>query len=86
MPERVKAYPGKNTGKSIAGGDIRIFRVKFGENNIDEMPSIIPDPNPLRRGLALTNIISLKREILMRPTFFQHFDRVSIDEELIKVK
>lgn len=38
-----------------------------------------PPPNPIRRGLALRNAASIRREILLRPTFFRHFDSVLVD-------
>jgi hypothetical protein len=74
-----KNYSGKNTAKTIAGGDIRIFIIKMEEHNIGEIPFIQPTPNPVNRGLNLRNISSIEEEILLRPTFFQHFDQVVID-------
>ena len=79
QPKSVVSKAGKNTGKTIAGGDVRIFNIKLGENNIEDIPFIQPSPNPVNRGLSLRNITSIKKEILLRPTFFQHFDRVIID-------
>jgi hypothetical protein len=79
LPESVSINPGRNTGKTIAGGDIRIFRVKMDENNVDIIPFIQPVLNPVNRGLPLGDIVSVKSEILLRPAFFQHFDRITID-------
>jgi hypothetical protein len=79
LPESVTHDAGKNSAKTIAGGDIRIFNVKIDEENIEEMPFIQPVANPVNRGLPLRNLSSVKREILLRPTFFQHFDRIMID-------
>jgi hypothetical protein len=79
MPESVKQDPGVNSRRKIAGGDIRIFNVRIGDEKIEEMPFIMPVPNPVNRGLPLRNITSVKREMLLRPTFFQHFDRITID-------
>ena len=79
LPDTVKGDQGSNTGKSIAGGDIRIFRVEMDEGSFEMMPFIKPVPNPVNRGLPLGNASSLKREILLRPTFFQHFDGVTVD-------
>ena len=78
-PKSVVNNTGKNTAKTIAGGDIRIFNIKLEESNIEEIPFIQPTPNPVNRGLNLRNISSIKEEILLRPTFFQHFDRAVID-------
>jgi len=33
----------------------------------------------VNRGLSLSEITSIKREVLLRPTFFQHFDRIIVD-------
>ena len=79
LPENVLNQSGRNTGKTIAGGDIRIFNIKIEGKNIGEIPHIQPLPNPVNRGATLRNISSIKKEILLRPTFFQHFDRVVID-------
>jgi len=79
LPDTVTDDPGRNTGKSIAGGDIRIFRVEMEEGSFEIMPFIKPVPNPVNRGLPIGNTPSLKKEILLRPTFFQHFDRVNVD-------
>ncbi len=79
LPKSVVNKTGKNTGKTISGGDIRIFTVKIEENNMEDIPFIQPVPNPVNRGLTLRNISSIKEEILLRPTFFQHFDRIIID-------
>ena len=79
LPKSEINNTGKNSKTTIAGGDIRIFTIQLEENNIKEIPYIKPQPNPVNRGLALRNISSVKKEILLRPTFFQHFDRVLID-------
>lgn len=79
LPKNFVNKTGKNTGKTIAGGNIRIFTIKIEENNIEDIQFIQPVPNPVNRGLTLRNISSIKEEILLRPTFFQHFDRIIID-------
>jgi hypothetical protein len=79
LPKSVVNKTGKNTANKIAGGDIRIFRVNIEENNIEDLPFIQPVPNPVNRGLTLRNISSIKEEILLRPTFFQNFDRITVD-------
>ncbi len=79
LPKTVISNTGKNSDKSIAGGDIRIFDVKIEDKNINDIPLIQAAPNPVKRGLTLRNISSVKEEILLRPTFFQHYDRVIID-------
>ncbi len=86
LPKSVVSKTGKNTEKTIAGGDIRIFNIKLEEENIEEIPFIQPFPNPVDRGLTLRNISSVKEEILLRPTFFQHFDRIVIDWKYLRDK
>jgi hypothetical protein len=79
LPESVVNSTGKNSETTIAGGDIRIFAVKTDDAGVEYMPFKVPVPNPVKRGLTLRNTGSLKREILLRPTFFQHFDHAVID-------
>ena len=79
LPPVVVNNTGKNSAKTIAGGDIRIFSVKLEESNIEDIPFAEPKPNPVNRGVTLRNITSIKEEILLRPTFFHHFDRIIID-------
>jgi hypothetical protein len=79
LPKSVRQDPGGNTGKSIAAGDVRIFRVEMDESNFEVMPFIQPVSNQVNRGLSMGNSSSLKSEILLRPTFFEHFDRVTVD-------
>ncbi|MQY80064.1 MAG: hypothetical protein GH151_12870 [Bacteroidetes bacterium] len=79
LPKNMENNTGKNSKKTIAGGDVRIFRVFLEEESIEEIPFVVPEPNPSGRGLVLRNIASIKDEILLRPEFFQHFDRVVVD-------
>ena len=79
LPKNIADKTGKNSKKTIKGGDIRIFNVKLEEDNTEDIPFIQPVANPVNRGLTLRNISSIKEEILLRPTFFQHFDRIVID-------
>ncbi len=86
LPKNVLNNTGGNTQKTIAGGDIRIFDVKIDENNVEDIPIIEPVSNPINRGLPLRDISSIKKEILLRPTFFQHFDRVIINWKYLSEK
>ena len=78
-PKVVTANTGKNTGKTIAGGSIRIFNISLEDARAEVMPAIKPTPNPVGRALVLRNVHDLKEEILLRPTFFSHYDRVVVD-------
>ena len=86
LPESVGQNPGRNNAKTIAGGDIRIFGVKMDEDNFEIMPFIQPLLNPVNRGLPLRSIASIKNEILLRPTFFQHFDRITVDCKYLSIR
>ncbi len=70
---------GISTDTVTAGGDIRIFRVKVQESIVEEMPYVTPPPRPRGRILPIGNCRSIQEEVLIRPTFFQHFDGVSVD-------
>ncbi len=70
---------GRNTDTMIRGGDIRIFRVIVRETHVDPIAHEPPPERPHGRILPLRNIGSVKREIMARPTFFQHFDGVVLD-------
>jgi len=77
---------GKNTRTSIAGGDIRIFKVAIEEKSLEVLPEL-KKPEPVsNRYLGLRKIRSIKEEILCRPTFFQHFSGVKISWNYLKDK
>ena len=63
----------------IAGGDVRIFSVKVREESVEEIPHADPPPHPRGRILPLAGKRAIKEEILARPTFFEHYDSVSVD-------
>jgi hypothetical protein len=67
---------GKNT---IAGADMRIFRVRVQESGVTEIAHSTPPQNPTNRFLPLRAMNPIKDEILLRPTFFQHYDGVAVD-------
>lgn len=64
---------------TIAGGDVRIFNLRIREEGVEPIPHRPPPPRPKGRILTLRNINSIKEAILARPTFFQHFDGVTVD-------
>jgi hypothetical protein len=70
---------GKNAATMIAGGDVRMFAVKVQETGVEEISHQAPPPRPRGRLLPLRHATSIKEEILARPTFFEHFDGVSVD-------
>jgi len=80
LPEgSAKAAIGVSQDGVIAGGDVRIFRVKVRERGVTEITHRVPPPRPEGRVLPLRGITSIHEAIMARPTFFQHFDGVMID-------
>jgi len=83
LPEGVTNAVGEDAAGRIAGGAVRLFRVLTDETKGDRpvatIPAARPAPNPAGRGLALRDAASIQREILLRPTFFRHFDAVLVD-------
>lgn len=80
LPE---GFEGTKLGASgehtIAGGDVRIFRVHVREEGVEEIPHKVPPPRPQGRILPLRGIRSIQEAVLARPTFFQHYDGAMID-------
>ncbi|XEC96047.1 hypothetical protein AB6A23_05640 [Paenibacillus tarimensis] len=80
MPE---GFENKDTGSSndekIAGGDVRIFAVEVAEEGVEEIPHIIPVAKQKKCAMTLCDTYSIKKEILTRPTFFDHFDSMVVD-------
>ncbi|GMV94836.1 MAG: hypothetical protein AMXMBFR82_46140 [Candidatus Hydrogenedentota bacterium] len=70
---------GTSTDSTIAGGDVRIFRVTVREERVEEIPAVVPPPRPQGRILPLRGPESIQDAVLTRPTFFQHFDSVAVD-------
>ena len=80
LPEGVKgtALHG-NPDQFIRGGDVRIFAIRVKETDVQEIPHRTPPARPRDRALPLRHASSIQREILARPTFFEHFDSVVMD-------
>lgn len=78
-PESVDASAlGRNGEHTIAGGDVRMFAVTVKESGVEEIAHVAP-PASHRSLLPLRKARTIKEEILSRPTFFEHFEGVSID-------
>ncbi len=87
LPEGLeKSDVGHSDDHTIAGGDIRIFHVCVAETGVAELPAPAPPPAPRGRFLALPGLADLQEEILSRPTFFEHFDGVSLDWKYLAVR
>ena len=74
-----KTNLGESDEGHIAGGDIRIFAVRVREENVGEVPHVVPPVRPRGRALPLRGARSIKEEVLSRPSFFEHFDSVVVD-------
>ena len=80
LPEGLeKADLGVSDEKNIAGGDVRIFVVRVKEANVEAIAHAAPTARPRGRALPLRGTRSLKEEVLLRPTFFEHYDSVVMD-------
>ena len=64
---------------AIAGGDVRIFSVRVREESVQEIPHSAPPARARGRALPLRGQRSLKEQILVRPTFFEHFDGAAVE-------
>jgi sugar phosphate isomerase/epimerase len=79
-PECVTAdKAGANTAATIAGGDIRLFRVTLAQESIALREPSKPPARPMGRSLTIRGNSSIQEAVLSRPTFFDHFDGVAID-------
>jgi hypothetical protein len=78
-PKVVQEKAGKNLRRTIAGGGVRIFRIKLKDVNAEIQPEMTATSNPENRTLSLHDITDIKEEILSRPTFFSHYDRILVD-------
>ncbi|HEY5912324.1 MAG TPA: hypothetical protein VJA21_17110, partial [Verrucomicrobiae bacterium] len=80
LPENTDAAAlGQGGAATIAGGDTRIFEVTLKETNVFEIAHVKPPPRPRGHILTLRHARSIKEEILVRPTFFDHFDGVCVE-------
>ncbi|MEG1543754.1 MAG: hypothetical protein RR382_04410 [Tannerellaceae bacterium] len=77
---------GQNTANKIAGGNVRIFLVQLNGEAVKLLPEVVPVANPSGRALVLRNVLNAKEEILSRPTFFAHYDRVVLDWRYLSTK
>ena len=77
---------GTHTETTIAGADVRIFEVRLEEEEIETI-SDLPIPSaPKGRFLELRNPVLAKEEILARPTFWEHYDGITLDWRYVNVR
>ena len=71
---------GNSTDTTIAGGDTRLFVVSLSSNSIRLLPKSNPKPRPIGVSLHLHHVThSIRHEVLLRPTFSQHYDSIVVD-------
>ena len=70
---------GTSDAGTIAGGDVRLWRVRVREEGVLEIPHTAPPGRPRGRALPLRGGRTIKEEILARPTFFEWFDGAAVD-------
>ncbi|MBX7258864.1 MAG: sugar phosphate isomerase/epimerase [Candidatus Hydrogenedentes bacterium] len=64
---------------TVAGGDVRIFRVRVAESNVAEISHVTPASRARGRILPMSGARTIKEFILACPTFFEHADGVIVD-------
>lgn len=69
---------GEETDTQIAGLSTRLFEVKLREQDVTELPAVVPPSPPVGRALTVSGLESLENEVLLRPTFGQHYDTLSV--------
>ena len=80
-----KGSLGRSTPTTIAGSDMRMFFVKTQESGVEVASDAPPPPRATNRALSLPRRINSLRDALRdRPSFFQSFDTVLVDWELIE--
>lgn len=80
LPEGFEdAALGVSNDKMVAGGDVRVFSVRVREERVAEIPRMSPAPRPRGRILSVRSERTIQEEILIRPTFFEHFDGICVD-------
>lgn len=77
---------GNNSGSArdgtIRGGDVRIFVLKTQASaSVETVRRTAPPSLPLGIGLPIRSAISLRQEIIKRPSFLQHFDTIVMDSD-----
>lgn len=70
---------GRSDAHTIAGGDVRIFVATVREEGVQAIPHRAPPARPRGRFLGVRGSRSIKEEVLLRPTFFEHFDGIMVD-------
>ena len=67
---------GVSGNSTIAGLDQRIFKVSLNEEAATILLTVAPAVNPYRVALPLPETTDIRTDIMLRPTFGQHFDGI----------
>lgn len=86
FPEGIAPPSAAEAANTIGPATLKIFDVTVNESGVREVARIAAPAAPKGRALPLGNPASLEEAILMRPTFFQHFDGVVIDWRYLDVR
>ena len=80
-PKAFKGYSaGASTADTIAGGDVRLFRVKLDEAGaVEELPEAVERPNATGSCFVMRGNGELEDAAIERPTFFRHYDTMLVD-------
>ena len=80
-PKAFKGYSaGASTADTIAGGDVRLFRVKLDEAGaVEELPEAVERPNATGSCFVMRGNGGLEDAAIERPTFFRHYDTMLVD-------
>ncbi|MFA6244986.1 MAG: hypothetical protein WC655_28845, partial [Candidatus Hydrogenedentales bacterium] len=73
------AQLGMSDKATIAGGDVRIFRVRVAEQGVQEIAHVAPQPRQHGRIVPMSGARTIKEFILERPTFFERADGLNVD-------
>ena len=77
---------GSHTETTIAGADVRIFEVTLERENTAPIADLESPPAPKGKFLELRNPAVAKEEILARPTFWEHYDGITLDWRYINAR
>ena len=78
---------GHSTNTTIAGVDTRLFKLTLSSDSLHILPKVKPKPRPTGVALHLRHIDhSIRYEILLRPSFFQHYDSIVVDYSYLITK
>ncbi len=80
LPEGLeRSEIGRDDAGTIAGGSTRLFDVCVEESGVQVIPHVLPPPRPSKLACRMAVTRSIQEEILLKPTFFEHFDSLVVE-------